>query len=46
MSKLKPSCVQFLSDGTAKMKLAILLFLYCGEFVKNSTEYIDTNSGL
>ena len=27
--------VQFLSNGTAKTKLVILAFLYCGEFVKN-----------
>ena len=25
----------FLCNGTAKMKLAILAFLYCGEFEKN-----------
>ena len=29
-----PSCVQFLSDGKATTKLAISVFLYCGEFVK------------
>ena len=26
----------FISHGTAKMKLAILAFLYCGEFLKTS----------
>ena len=29
------SLVQFISNGTAKTKLAILAFLYCGEFVEN-----------
>ena len=28
---------QILSNGLAETKLAILAFLYCGEFVKNST---------
>ena len=27
---------QLISNGTAKTKFAILAFLYCGEFVKNS----------
>ena len=40
ISKLQTSLVQFVSDGTAKIKLAILAFLYCGEFVKNSIEFI------
>ena len=35
MSWLLTSLVQFLSDGTAKTKLAILALLFCGEFVKN-----------
>ena len=30
------SLVQFLSDGKAKMKLAILSFLFCGELMKTS----------
>ena len=30
------SLVLFISNGTAETKLAILAFLYCGEFVKNS----------
>ena len=29
--------VWFICNGTAKMKLLILAFLYCGEFVKNPT---------
>ena len=36
MSRLQTSLVQFLFNGTAKAKLAILAFLYCGEFVKNA----------
>ena len=32
---LQTTLVQFISNGTAKTKLAILAFLYCGEFVKN-----------
>ena len=35
MSRLQTLLDQFLSDGTTKMKLAILTFLYCEEFVKN-----------
>ena len=35
---LQISFVQFLSNGKAKMKLAILAFLYCGEFVKNPSD--------
>ena len=34
--RLKMSLVQFLSNGTAKTKLAILIFLYCGDLEKNS----------
>ena len=34
--KVKISLVQFISDGTAKTKLAILAFLSCGKFVKTS----------
>ena len=34
--RLQTSLVLFISYGTAKMKLAILAFLYCGEFVKTS----------
>ena len=37
ISRLYISLVQFSSDGTAKTKLAILAFLYCGAFVKNSS---------
>ena len=33
---LKTSSVLLISNGTAKTKLAILQFLYCGEFVKTS----------
>ena len=32
---LQVSLVLFLSNGTAKTKLAILPFLYCGDFVKS-----------
>ena len=34
--RLLTSLFMFFSNGTAKMKLAILAFLYCKEFVKNS----------
>ena len=33
--KVEISLVWLISNGTEKMKLAILAFLYCGEFVKN-----------
>ena len=33
--RLHTSLVQLLSGDTAEMKFAILVFLYCGEFVKN-----------
>ena len=33
---LKTSLILLISNGTAKRKLAILAFLYCREFVKNS----------
>ena len=33
---LQTLLVQFLSNGKANAKLAILVSLYCGEFVKNS----------
>ena len=36
ISRLQTSLVQFLSDGTAKTKLATLEFLYCLDFVKTS----------
>ena len=35
--RLQTSLVIFISNGTAKTKLGILPFLYCGEFVKNSS---------
>ena len=35
ISRLPTSSVQFPCSGIAKTKLAILAFLYCGEFVKN-----------
>ena len=38
ISKLQNSLAQFMSSGTAKTKSAILVFLYCGKFVKNSIE--------
>ena len=34
ISRLQTSFGWFIFDGTVKMKLAILTFLYCGEFVK------------
>ena len=37
VSRLRTSLVQFLSNGTAKMKLAILAFLHCENFVKTSS---------
>ena len=33
--KIAASLVQFLPNGNAKMKLAILVFFCCEEFVKN-----------
>ena len=36
---LQTSLVQFLSNGKAKTKLAILATLYCGEFVKTPSIY-------
>ena len=38
--RLQTSLVLFISYGTAKMKLAILAFLYCGEFVKTSIAFL------
>ena len=38
ISMFKTSSVLFISNGTAKTKLAILPFLYCGEFVKTSID--------
>ena len=32
--------VQSISNGIAKMNLAIVAFLYCGEFVKNSSSTV------
>ena len=37
--RLQTSLVLFISNGTAKTKLAIFAFLYCEEFVKTSTEH-------
>ena len=34
-----------ISNGTAKTKLAILAFLYSGEFVKNSTIFVTNTFG-
>ena len=36
VSRFKISLVQLISNGTGKTKLAILAFLCCGQFVKNS----------
>ena len=36
----RPYWFQFLSNDTAKTKLAILAFLYCGEFVKTPNENV------
>ena len=36
MLRLQNSLVKFISNGRAKMKLAILAFLCCKEFVKTS----------
>ena len=36
MSRFQTSFIQFISDGKAQTKLAILAFLCCGQFVKNS----------
>ena len=44
ISRLQTSLVQFLSNDTAKTKLAILAFLYCGEFVKNLTKRLGIPS--
>ena len=35
---LQTSLVWLISNGTANTKLAILTFLYCGKFLKNSNE--------
>ena len=37
ISRLHASLNHLIFDGKAKTKLAILAFLYCGGFVKNST---------
>ena len=42
VSRLQTSLVQFVYDGIAKMRLAILALLYCGEFVKNSIKQFKT----
>ena len=34
----KTSLTLFITNGTAKIKLVILSFLCCGEFMKNSNE--------
>ena len=38
LSRLQTLLVLIILNGTAKMKLAILVFLYCGQIVKNSNE--------
>ena len=38
---IRSGLVQFLSNDTAKMMLAILAFLYCEEFVKNPNRKVD-----
>ena len=38
MLRLQISLVQFILNGRAKTKLAILAFLCCGEFVKTSNK--------
>ena len=40
ISRLQTLLVFLILNGTAKMKLAILAFLYCGEIVKNSTSTV------
>ena len=35
ISGLQTSVVQFISNDASKTQLAILTFLYCGEFVEN-----------
>ena len=35
VTRLQSSLIHFLSNSLDKTKLAILAFLYCGEFVKN-----------
>ena len=41
MDVIRSGLVQFLSNDTTKMKLAILSFLYCEEFVKNPNSRVD-----
>ena len=38
ISRLQTLLVFLILNGTAKTKLAILAFLYCGQIVKNSNE--------
>ena len=40
---LQTRSVYLLPDGTAKTKLATLVFLYCGEFVKTSNAVSSVN---
>ena len=40
ISRLQTLLVFLILNGTAKMKLAILAFLYCGEIVKNSSSTV------
>ena len=39
MLRFQISLVLLISNGTAKTKLAMLAFLWCGEFVKTSNWY-------
>ena len=41
MDVIRSGLVQFLSNDTTKMKLAILAFLYFEEFVKNPNSKVD-----
>ena len=41
ISKMQTSMVLLILNGTAKIKLAILTFMYCKDFVKNSIFKVD-----
>ena len=43
ISRLQNSLFLFISNGTAKTKLAKLAFLYCGEFAKTSFVLLQLN---
>ena len=46
ISRLKTLLDKMIFDGRTETKLTILAFLYCGEFVKNSSWYTSWDGSL